>query len=142
VIAYIFALNIHNEIFMFDFKGFRELNKLTQTKAANYFGVSQSFISQIERGIRSVPDLFISKIKANVSFVVSEQTKEVSESIENGETISISKDAWDLIQKQAQIILSQQNDNSLLIRTLENLSLKGKQNIVDGASSARASMEM
>jgi len=52
---------------MYDLKDFRKDNNLTQNEAAIYFGVTQSFISQIERGERTIPDTFISKIKADTT---------------------------------------------------------------------------
>jgi transcriptional regulator with XRE-family HTH domain len=54
---------------MFDFKEFRENNNFTQKEIANYFGVSQAFISQIEKKIRPIPDYFISKIKADKELI-------------------------------------------------------------------------
>ena len=125
---------------MIDFKRFRLDNKMTQKDAAKYFGVSQAFISQIEKGVRPVPDDFISKIKADKNFLIIEHGAAMNYGDENAEIITISKQAWELIQKQAQIILSQQSDSSSLIRTIENLSLYavGKQDIADNAHSARA----
>lgn len=46
---------------MFDFKEFRKINKLTQEQASGYFGCTQGFISQIEKGVRPMPDEFIKK---------------------------------------------------------------------------------
>ena len=53
-----------------------------------------------------------------------ERNKDHSIGDGNVETVTVSKDAWDLIQKQAQIILSQQSDNSSMLRTIEVLSKK------------------
>ena len=52
---------------MADFKAFRKDNKLSQIKAAEYFGCNQSFISQIERGNRPIPEAFIEKAKGDIS---------------------------------------------------------------------------
>jgi len=57
---------------MVDFRQFRAGNKLTQKEAAAYFGVSQAFISQIERGGRPIPSAFISKIKADNVYSIPE----------------------------------------------------------------------
>lgn len=46
-----------------DFKEFRKTNNLTQKDAADFFGCTQGFISQIEKGIRPIPLEFISKAK-------------------------------------------------------------------------------
>ena len=50
-----------------DFKSFRKDNKLSQVAAANYFNCSQGFISQIEKGIRPIPDTFIKKAQEDIS---------------------------------------------------------------------------
>ena len=52
---------------MADFKAFRKDNKLSQIKAAEYFGCNQSFMSQIERGNRPIPEAFIEKAKGDIS---------------------------------------------------------------------------
>lgn len=44
-----------------DFKEFRKANNLTQKDAADFFGCTQGFISQIEKGFRPIPLEFISK---------------------------------------------------------------------------------
>lgn len=44
-----------------DFKEFRRMNNLTQKDAADFFGCTQGFISQIEKGFRPIPLEFISK---------------------------------------------------------------------------------
>ena len=50
---------------MIDLKAFRKANHLTQIELANYFGVGQGFISQIEKGDRPIPPEYISRISAN-----------------------------------------------------------------------------
>lgn len=54
---------------MSDFKQFLKINKLKQEEAAEYFGVTQGFISQIATGKRPVPHEFISKARncANIT---------------------------------------------------------------------------
>jgi len=44
---------------MFDLKAFRKDNNITQIAAADLFGCKQSFISDIERGRRTIPDAYI-----------------------------------------------------------------------------------
>jgi SOS-response transcriptional repressor LexA len=67
------------------FKAFRKKNNLTQEEVAAYFGVKQSFISQIENNIRSIPESFISKLQADSIYDYSDlidrdlQNKECSE---------------------------------------------------------------
>lgn len=50
---------------MVDLKAFRKANHLTQIDLADYLGVGQGFISQIEKGDRPLPKESISKILAN-----------------------------------------------------------------------------
>lgn len=67
------------------FKAFRKKNNLTQEEVAAYFGVKQSFISQIENNIRSIPESFIRKLQADSIYDYSDlidrdlQNKECSE---------------------------------------------------------------
>lgn len=50
---------------MVDLKAFRKANHLTQIDLADYLGVGQGFISQIEKGDRPIPKDSISKLLAN-----------------------------------------------------------------------------
>lgn len=50
---------------MIDLKLFRKINNITQSELAKYLGVGQSFISQIEKGDRPIPNEYINKILAN-----------------------------------------------------------------------------
>lgn len=48
-----------------DLKAFRKVNNISQVELAEYLGVGQSFISQIEKGVRPIPQEHISRISAN-----------------------------------------------------------------------------
>lgn len=48
-----------------DLKALRKTNNISQVELAEYLGVGQSFISQVEKGIRPLPKECISKILAN-----------------------------------------------------------------------------
>ena len=63
---------------MADFKAFRKDNKLSQIKAAEYFGCNQSFISQIERGNRPIPEAFIEKAKGDISITATNLIDNIS----------------------------------------------------------------
>lgn len=52
---------------MLDFKRFRKDNKMTQVQAADYFGFTQAFISQMERGESKIPEDLLEKIKADTT---------------------------------------------------------------------------
>lgn len=57
----------------FDLKLFRKINKITQAQLSEYLGVTQAFISQIEKGARPLPDEYISKIKAEHIYTIPEK---------------------------------------------------------------------
>lgn len=57
---------------MFDLKLFRKENRLTQMQLAEYLGVTQAFISQVEKGNRPVPNEYIIKIKADGFYKIPE----------------------------------------------------------------------
>lgn len=57
---------------MADLKRFRKENNLTQIGAAEYFGCTQGFISQIERGERPIPDSFVEKAKSDIAIISAE----------------------------------------------------------------------
>lgn len=59
----------------FDIKAFRRAKKISQNELADYLGVKQGFISQIENGARPIPKEYISKILANSQWVTKEQTE-------------------------------------------------------------------
>jgi signal peptidase I len=54
---------------MFDLKIFRDKNRFSQKDAALYFGCTQPFISDIERGKEKIPDKYISKVQADKNLV-------------------------------------------------------------------------
>lgn len=61
-----------------DLKAFRKANNISQVELAEYLGVGQSFISQMEKGIRPIPQEYISKLSANqnwnTSMLISESS--------------------------------------------------------------------
>lgn len=76
---------------MADFKAFRKDNNLSQIKAAEYFGCNQSFISQIERGNRPIPETFIEKAKGDISINATNLIDDISNisSAEEGQNETI-----------------------------------------------------
>ena len=48
-----------------DLKAFRKANNISQVELAEYLGVGQSFISQMEKGTRPIPQEYISRLSAN-----------------------------------------------------------------------------
>lgn len=61
---------------MIDLKLFRKANKITQSELADYLGIGQPFISQIEKGGRPIPSEYISKLLASKQWDTSMLTGE------------------------------------------------------------------
>ena len=59
-----------------DLKAFRKYNKISQQELADYLGVGQSFISQIERGASSIPQTMIEKIRSNPDWEIIEDVED------------------------------------------------------------------
>lgn len=55
---------------MFDLKGFRKANRISQVELADYLGVGQGFVSQMENGARPVPDQIVEKLMSNKKWTV------------------------------------------------------------------------
>ncbi len=55
---------------MFDLKGFRKANKISQVELADYLGIGQGFVSQMENGTRPVPDTIVEKLMSNRDWMV------------------------------------------------------------------------
>ena len=58
-----------------DLKAFRKANNISQVELAEYLGVGQSFISQVEKGLRPLPKEYISKLSANPNWDISMLTE-------------------------------------------------------------------
>jgi transcriptional regulator with XRE-family HTH domain len=104
-------------MYSIDFKNFRKANKMTQKDLADYFGVRQGFISQIEKGSRSVPPNYISKILADEGMdssmvKIGDQTDE----------IKIPREVFDKISQLINTVCSQQETISSQQRMLEKSS--------------------
>ena len=99
---------------MVDFKAFRKANHLTQIDLADYLGVGQGFISQIEKGDRPMPKESISKILANpygwdTTLLTSDQPKNPAE--EKPEDTSMVDRLFALLQEE-------QASNKILLQLL------------------------
>lgn len=114
VLLWLYYFNSHQ---MADFKAFRQANKFTQKECADYFDVSQAFISQVELGNRPIPDTFITKIKADNSLTGLHHLKEKDEQ-------EVNNSAFDLADRLARIIENQQDTIKTLSETIKNLTDK------------------
>jgi len=77
----------------FDFKIFRAINNLSQKETAQYFGVSQPFISQMERGTSPVPEQYISKIEQDKLYklpeiIIFDENEGITQNNKNGDNIN------------------------------------------------------
>lgn len=104
---------------MIDLKLFRTVNKLTQIQLAEYLGIPQAFISQIERGTRSLPEEYINKIKADGIYKISGQQPSFFSEMEVPVDDRF-KNA-DILDRLFIIIDRQQNTIDSLTKSLDNL---------------------
>ncbi len=99
-----------------DLHDFRDANKMTQQDLADYFGVGQGFISQIERGQRPVPKRFISKILAD-----KDKNSSMVQTVPAGDEITMSREVFDKISQLIETVSSQQGTISHQNQTISNL---------------------
>lgn len=97
---------------MFDLKLFRATNKLTQVQIAEYFGVTQAYISQIERGLLELPTEYISKIKADNLYKIPDDVKK-----ENADT-SKSNNSLEILAKAIETLSESEKTNTKNIQEL------------------------
>lgn len=86
-----------------DLKAFRKINSITQVDLANYLGVGQGFISQIEKGQRPLPKENISRLLANpYGWDVSMLTENEVENpvVEQPQDMSIADKLFALVESQ------------------------------------------
>jgi len=97
---------------MFDLKLFRTTNKLTQVQLAEYFGVTQAYVSQIERGLLDLPTEYISKIKAdNLYRIPNDEKKENSD-------VSKSNNSLEILAKAIETLSESEKTNTKNIQEL------------------------
>lgn len=89
---------------------------MQQNDLADYLGLSQSFLSQIERGNRPLAQKHIRKLLEDGKFVTT-MIKKKSQSVQD--RVSMDREVFDLLRNQSETILSQQ-------RTIEILANKGE----------------
>ena len=90
---------------MIDLKAFRKMNSLTQIDLANFFGVGQGFISQIEKGDRPIPKEYISRLLANphgwkTSLISAENQQESHPREDRNEDASLTDRLLNIIEEQ------------------------------------------
>lgn len=128
-------------------KNFRKCNKMSQVALAEYLGVTQGFISQVEKEICAVPDWVISKLLDNpngwdVSMLTETQSRdEVPEvKIETSMTdrlLSIIEDQKKDIQMLLGMLKDRDYENRRLREELDALK-RGAAPSAEGSLSANA----
>ena len=73
-----------------DIKGFRKKNKIKQIQLAEFLGVSQSFLSQIENGTRALPEDKLDKILSHAEWDSSDLT--IKGNVINGSGVVVTGD--------------------------------------------------
>ena len=84
-----------------DLKAFRKANKISQLDLADFFGVGQPFISQVEKGDRPLPKEYISRLLAHSSWDTS-MLKVVTPGLTQGITIPRVKIAGGVIRRETE----------------------------------------
>jgi hypothetical protein len=108
-----------------DLKLFRRVNKITQSELADYLGIGQPFISQIEKGGRPMPPEYISKLLASEQWdtsmltgegeMLKTDTPKSGVSTEEGGVISIPSDVWEVIKNQSASLKAKDDQINTLI---------------------------
>lgn len=100
----------------FDLRKFRKQNNISQQELAQYLGVRQGFISQMERGTRPVSHKAYEKIMSNPDWTYTEASFEIKgDSIQqNGGTNNIGKVTGDAeilaLRKEVELLRAQVAD--------------------------------
>ncbi len=103
-------------MYSIDIKKFRKSNNMTQQMLADYFGVGQAFIANMEAGRDNVPEKYIRKILDDPA-VDSSMVQ-----IDNAEgDIIISREVFEKISQLIETVSSQQNTISDQNRTIARL---------------------
>lgn len=127
-------------MYIIDIKEFRRKNNLTQKELADYLGVTQAFISNMEAGRDKVPDRYISKILGNPNFDTS--AINAAKDSERPADMIVSREVFEKISKLIDTVCSQQNTIADQHRTIDRLisSQKNSSDVrtTDNADSAVA----
>lgn len=115
--------------YIIDIKEFRKENNLQQNDLADYLGLSQSFLSQIERGNRPLAQKHIRKLLENDKFVTTMIKKKPQSSKQN--RVSMDREVFDLLKNQSETILSQQRTIEILAGKGESVQLAGHAECAD-----------
>lgn len=119
-----------------DIREFRKANGMTQKALADYLGITQAFVSNMEAGRDTIPDKYIRKIlnDPNVDssmFAQDEKTGNVQNS--NKDDVKVPREVFDKISQLIDANCSQRVDISNLIETV-----KSQQQTIDRLTAAES----
>lgn len=102
-----------------DIKEFRNANKMTQNAFADYLGVKQSFIANMESGRDKIPDKYIRKILDDPNIDSS-----MIQVVDSEDDITIPRNVFEKISQLIETVSSQQNtisdQNRIMSRLVED----------------------
>ncbi|WP_418980772.1 helix-turn-helix domain-containing protein [Alistipes shahii] len=93
-------------MYSIDLKIFRRANKMTQQELADYLGVGQGFISQMEKNGRRVPEKYISKILSDKS--KDSSMVQIIDSDNSNNEVTMSREVFDKMSQLIDTVCSQQ----------------------------------
>lgn len=94
-------------MYCIDLKIFRRVNKMTQQELADYFGVGQGFISQMEKKGRRVPEKYISKILSDKS--KDSSMVQIIDSDNSDNEVKMPREVFDKMAQLIDTVCSQQD---------------------------------
>lgn len=106
-------------MYKFDIKEFRRSNKMTQQELADYLGIGQAYISNMENGRDKVPDKYIRKILDDPN--VDSSMVQVIDS--DGE-VKMSREVFNKMSQLIDTVCSQQDTIAEQHRTIERLIVR------------------
>ena len=106
-------------MYKFDTKEFRRSNKMTQQGLADYLGIGQAYISNMENGRDKVPDKYIRKILDDPN--VDSSMVQVIDS--DGE-VKMSREVFNKMSQLIDTVCSQQDTIAEQHRTIERLIVR------------------
>lgn len=106
-------------MYSIDIKVFRGRNNLTQKQLAEYFGIGQGFISQMENGVDPIPDKYIRKILDD-----SNLDSSMVKVIDPDNEVKMPREVFDKMSQLIDTVCSQQETIAGQHRIIEILSSK------------------
>ncbi len=113
-----FTLKKYALMYKFDIKEFRRANKMTQQELADYLGIGQAYVSNMENGRDKVPDKYIRKILDDPN-VDSSMVQ-----IDSDDEVKMSREVFNKMSQLIDTVCSQQDTIAEQHRTIERLIVR------------------